>query len=42
MLQEEGVRLPGERRHKLAEAAERDGIELSDTLLAQLRAVARV
>jgi (2R)-3-sulfolactate dehydrogenase (NADP+) len=41
MLQEEGVRLPGERRQKLAEAAERDGIELSDTLLAQLRALAR-
>ena len=42
MLQEEGVRLPGERRHKLAEAAERDGVELSDTLVAQLRALARV
>lgn len=42
MLQEEGVRVPGERRHKLAEAAGCDGIELSDTLLAQLRALARV
>jgi (2R)-3-sulfolactate dehydrogenase (NADP+) len=41
MLQEEGVRLPGERRHKLAQAAAREGISISDTLLAQLRALAR-
>ena len=40
MLEEPGVRLPGERRHRLASAAERDGIELSPVLLAQLRALA--
>ena len=36
MLLDEGVRLPGERRIALAEAAERDGIEVPDALLAQL------
>jgi (2R)-3-sulfolactate dehydrogenase (NADP+) len=41
MLQEEGVRLPGERRHKLAQEAARDGIAIGDPLLAQLRALAR-
>jgi (2R)-3-sulfolactate dehydrogenase (NADP+) len=41
MLREEGVRLPGERRHKLAQAAAREGISIGDTLLAQLRALAR-
>ncbi|MGZ5226999.1 MAG: Ldh family oxidoreductase, partial [Burkholderiales bacterium] len=41
MLREEGVRLPGERRHSLAEHAARDGIPVSDTLLAQLRVLAR-
>jgi (2R)-3-sulfolactate dehydrogenase (NADP+) len=40
MLEEEGVRLPGDRRHKLAEAAARDGVEVSDALLAQLHALA--
>lgn len=40
MLQEEGVRLPGERRHKLAAQAARDGIEISDSLSVQLRALA--
>jgi (2R)-3-sulfolactate dehydrogenase (NADP+) len=34
------VRLPGERRRALAEAAMRDGIEISATLLEQLRALA--
>jgi len=40
MLEEEGVRLPGERRHRLAEAAVRDGIDVNDTLLTELRALA--
>lgn len=40
MLQEEGVRLPGDRRHALAEAAERNGIDIGDALLAQLRELA--
>jgi (2R)-3-sulfolactate dehydrogenase (NADP+) len=38
MLLDEGVRLPGERRIALAEAAARDGIEVPDALLAQLPA----
>jgi (2R)-3-sulfolactate dehydrogenase (NADP+) len=42
MLQEEGVRLPGERRHKLAEEARHAGISISDALFAQLRALARL
>jgi (2R)-3-sulfolactate dehydrogenase (NADP+) len=37
MLEEEGVRLPGERRHRLAQAAARDGIQVNDALLAELR-----
>lgn len=40
MLQEEGVRLPGDRRHKLAEQAARDGIQIGDGLLAELEALA--
>ena len=40
MQQEPGVRLPGERRHKLAQEAAREGIEISDALLTQLRALA--
>jgi (2R)-3-sulfolactate dehydrogenase (NADP+) len=36
MLVDDGVRLPGERRVALAEAAERDGIEVSDALLREL------
>ncbi len=42
MLEEEGVRLPGERRHRLAELAAREGIEMSDVLVAELRALAAV
>jgi (2R)-3-sulfolactate dehydrogenase (NADP+) len=38
MLLDEGVRLPGQRRIALAEAAARDGIEVPDALLAQLPA----
>lgn len=34
MLKDEGVRLPGQRRFERAEQAQRDGIEVSDALLA--------
>lgn len=40
MLQEEGVRLPGERRHRLAAESAREGIEVSDALLVQLKTLA--
>jgi (2R)-3-sulfolactate dehydrogenase (NADP+) len=40
MLEEDGVRLPGDRRHRLAAQAARDGIEVGDALLAQLHALA--
>lgn len=40
MLDEEGVRLPGERRHRLAAEAAADGIEIGDALLAELEALA--
>ena len=41
MLEEEGVRLPGERRRKLAERAVNDGIPVSEALLSQLRELAQ-
>ena len=37
MLAEEGVRLPGTRRQQAAARARAEGIEISDTLLAELR-----
>jgi len=37
MLSDEGVRLPGDRRHKLAADARANGIEVPDALLKQLR-----
>jgi (2R)-3-sulfolactate dehydrogenase (NADP+) len=40
MLADPGVRLPGERRVRLAAAAARDGVEIPDTLHAQLQALA--
>lgn len=40
MLQDEGVRLPGERRHGLAVKAAQRGIEISDALHAQIVALA--
>jgi (2R)-3-sulfolactate dehydrogenase (NADP+) len=40
MLEEDGVRLPGDRRHALAAKAARDGVEVGDALLTQLRALA--
>jgi (2R)-3-sulfolactate dehydrogenase (NADP+) len=40
MLQDPDVRLPGQRRLGLADAASRDGIEIPDTLFAQLQALA--
>ena len=41
MLADKGVRLPGIRRTDARAAAERDGIEISDELWAELRALAR-
>jgi (2R)-3-sulfolactate dehydrogenase (NADP+) len=38
MLRDDGVRLPGARREALRRKAEGEGLEVSDTLLAQLRA----
>lgn len=40
MLADEGVRLPGERRHESAADARANGIEISDALLRQLRELA--
>ena len=42
MLEEEGVRLPGDRRHRLMKEAEREGVEVGDAVLAELRALASV
>lgn len=41
MLMDEGVRLPGERRRQLADIASREGIQLPDTLAAELHDLAR-
>jgi len=41
MLSEAGVRLPGARRQRAAADARADGIEITDALLAELRALAR-
>ena len=40
MLEEDGVRLPGDRRHALAARAAQDGVEVGEALLSQLRALA--
>ena len=40
MLEDPGVRLPGERRRALAASADEAGVMLSDSLLAQLRSLA--
>lgn len=40
MLADDGVRLPGERRHQAVAAARANGIEVADALLAQLRELA--
>ncbi len=40
MLEDPGVRLPGERRRALAASADAAGVMLSDSLLAQLRSLA--
>jgi (2R)-3-sulfolactate dehydrogenase (NADP+) len=40
MLQEDGVRLPGERRYKLAKRAATEGIDVTEALLVQIRALA--
>jgi len=41
MRAEEGVRLPGARRQQAAARARADGVEISDTLLSELRALSR-
>ncbi len=41
MLADEGVRLPGDRRHKLAADARANGVAVSDALLRQLRELAQ-
>jgi (2R)-3-sulfolactate dehydrogenase (NADP+) len=40
MLEEDGVRLPGDRRHALAARAAQDGVEVGEALLSQLRELA--
>lgn len=40
MLQDPDVRLPGQRRHGLASEASREGIDIPETLLTQLRTLA--
>jgi (2R)-3-sulfolactate dehydrogenase (NADP+) len=40
MLEDEGVRLPGERRRKLRDEALKHGVDLPDALMAQLREMA--
>jgi (2R)-3-sulfolactate dehydrogenase (NADP+) len=40
MLEDPGVRLPGERRSALATAAEKEGVMLPDSLIAQLQSLA--
>jgi (2R)-3-sulfolactate dehydrogenase (NADP+) len=42
MLEDDGVRLPGDRRHALAARAAQDGIEISSGLEKQLRELARL
>ena len=41
MLEDDDVRLPGQRRESLADAAARDGIEIPEALLRQLDALAK-
>jgi (2R)-3-sulfolactate dehydrogenase (NADP+) len=40
MLEADGVRLPGARRYELQRKAQRDGINVSDAIATQLRAMA--
>jgi (2R)-3-sulfolactate dehydrogenase (NADP+) len=37
MLMDDDVRLPGYRRERIAEASEQEGIDIPDTLIAQLK-----
>jgi (2R)-3-sulfolactate dehydrogenase (NADP+) len=41
MLNEEGVRLPGTRRQQASARARADGIDIPDSLLGELRQLAR-
>ena len=36
MLVDDDVRLPGDRRERLADTAQKDGVEIPDALIAQL------
>ena len=40
MLADEGVRVPGERRDELARRAAREGVEVPDGVLSQIRELA--
>jgi (2R)-3-sulfolactate dehydrogenase (NADP+) len=40
MLEDEGVRLPGDRRRKLRDEALKHGVDVPDALMAQLREMA--
>jgi (2R)-3-sulfolactate dehydrogenase (NADP+) len=42
ILADEGVRLPGDRRHALASRAEHDGVEIDAELEQQLQTLARI
>ena len=42
MLEDDGVRLPGERRRKLRDEAVKHGVDIPDALMAQLRTMAGV
>lgn len=42
MLEDDGVKLPGDRRYALAACAAKDGIEISSDLEKQLRELARL
>jgi (2R)-3-sulfolactate dehydrogenase (NADP+) len=42
MLEDDGVRLPGDRRRKLRDAAVKHGVDIPDALMAQLRDMAGV
>ncbi|KAG0730823.1 hypothetical protein G6F22_021581 [Rhizopus arrhizus] len=42
MLEDDGVRLPGDRRRKLRDEAVKHGVDIPDALMAQLRTMAGV
>lgn len=42
MLEDDGVRLPGDRRRKLRDESLKHGVEIPEALMAQLRAMSGV